>query len=108
VGKSHTAVKWVFKGDARPAAKAATERPAKALSKLDKAPGARTDREPLSSMHRGLTKREAGGDRKDPGKTSKSFGGFSVVLDQTVLQAAAMAFAAGEIGKAELMRRISR
>jgi hypothetical protein len=31
-----------------------------------------------------------------------------VILDQTVLQAAVIAFAAGEIDRAELMRRISR
>jgi hypothetical protein len=31
-----------------------------------------------------------------------------VILDQDVLQAAAMAFAAGEIDRAELLRRISR
>ena len=31
-----------------------------------------------------------------------------VTLDQTVLQAAAVAFASGEIDRAELMRRITR
>jgi len=95
VGKSHSAVKWLFKGEP-----ATTRKP----SPLPGAPAdkaAKPARRPSTPTPSALS---AGARLVEPHAPRVP----RVTLDQAVLQAAALAFAAGEIDRAELLRRISR
>ena len=91
VGKSHSAVKWVFKGEPVTTRKpSAPEKAAKVKPRPSPTPSSPT----LSAGARLIEPHAPRFPR--------------VTLDQTVLQAAALAFARGEINRAELLRRISR
>ncbi len=94
VGKSHSAVKWVFRGE-----RATTRKPSpRPGARADKA--AKPARRPSTPTPSAFS---AGARLVEPHAPRVP----RVTLDQAVLQAAALAFAAGEIDRAELLRRIS-
>ena len=95
VGKSHSAVKWVFKGEPATTRKP-SPRPGAPADKAAK-PARRPSAPPSPALSAGARLVEPHAPRVP-----------RVTLDQAVLQAAALAFAAGEIDRAELLRRISR
>ena len=96
VGKSHSAVKWLFKGEPATTRKPSPrpDAPADKAAKPARRPSAPPSSPALS----------AGSSLVEPHVPRVP----RVTLDQAVLQAAALAFAAGEIDRAELLRRISR
>ena len=95
VGKSHSAVKWVFRGE-----RATTRKPSpRPGAPADKA--AKPARRPSAPSSPALS---AGAKLVEPHVPRVP----RVTLDQAVLQAAALAFVRGEIDRQELIRRISR
>ena len=105
VGKSHSAVKWLFKGEPATTRKP-SPLPGAPADKAAKPARRPSPQSPLPSKELSPTPPALSASARlvDPHTPRVP----RVTLDRAVLQAAALAFARGEIDRAELMRRISR